>query len=325
MDDIARELGVSKNTVSRALRGLSGVSEATGSKILAYATDNGYQFKRNDGAMLQIAMVYKKSLTNDVIFWPSVLSGIVEYATNRGVSLCTFTVEQKTDNDLLASIKKHAIDGVMVINDIDPDLLAGLAAWSKPIVVVDSYSDGIDCDFVNTDNSNGIYKGISFLAQNNHKRIGYVGVKHSAVSYQSRYEAYLHYMNRFGLTRNEDYIWMEADWSDREYFQSKIVMLANRELAPTAWICVNDTIAMTFSQALTENGIRIPEDMSIVGFDNSILPQAPPFTTLDVQKKELGQRALEQLINRIQNPKRPYTSVFINTTLIVRDSVRRLP
>lgn len=324
MDMIAAELGISKNTVSRALRGLSGVSEETRQKIISFATENGYRVKQKNATLLHVAMIYKKSLNNDLVFWPSVLSGIMEYAADKGVSIRIFTVDSNNDSELLFSLREQTIDGLLIINDLEDSLLRQLMSLNKPMVVADSFHDGIDCDYVNTANRNGIYKAISHLTENNHQRIGFIGTKDWKISFQARYDAYLHYMGKFGLPIDDQFIWLGANWSDYDYFRERIALLQNRKIAPTAWLCVNDAMAVSFAHVLNEYNYRIPEDISIIGFDNATLPLMSTLTTLNVEEKELGQRALEQLMVRIKSPKPPFVSIYLNTTLIVRNSVKRL-
>jgi DNA-binding LacI/PurR family transcriptional regulator len=325
MDTIASELGISKNTVSRALRGLSGVSDSVRKKIIAQAENSGYIVKHKMAALLQIVMVHRKALMEDIFFWPSVLSGIMNFAADQGVSIRVVTVDSDNDGrNSLLSINNQKCDGLLVVNDIDDNTLLQMADLKLPMVVVDYYSDLVDCDFVLTANQNGIYKALTNLIENNHTKIGFLGNIDWRFSYRVRYEAFCYYMNKLGLPTTEKYHWLDAGYNDHSYFYKKVKQLMPDDNAPTAWICVNDVMAVDLAHVLKKEGYNVPDDVSIIGFDNSTYPGAQYLTTLEVQVKSLGQRAIEQLLLRIESPDKPHETLSINTSLIVRSSVRCL-
>lgn len=325
MESIAAELGISKNTVSRALRGLSGVSDEVRRKITARAEGHGYKIKNKSTVMRHITMIHLKSLKQDNFFWPSVLSGIMNFAADRGISIRAVTVESGKDyRNSVLSVKSQQCDGIVIVNDIDDECLKLLAATGLPMVAVDYFNDSIECDYVISANRNGVYKALSYFISCNHKKIGYIGNKNWRFSYQARYDAYRYYMNEFGLPIDENYVWLKGDYNDLSYFQKKIDKTLIKDDAPTAWLCVNDVMATDFSNALNEAGYTVPDDFSLIGFDNSTYPGAQSLTTLEIQMKALGQRAVEQLLLRMDNPKKPYETLSINANLIIRNSVKNI-
>ena len=327
LDMIAAELGISKNTVSRALRGLSGVSDNVRNKIIAQAESSGYKTKAKlvSRKVLYITMVHNRSLREDNFFWPSFLSGIMNFAADQGISIGVVTVESGKDNSSsLMSIQKQECDGVLVVSDIDDSCLKRLSEMRLPMVAVDYYNETIDCDYIISANRNGIYKALSYLIECNHKRIGFIGNKNWRYSYQARYDAYLYYMNYYKLPVNENYIWLDLGYGDETYLRDKIKKYMPADDAATAWICIHDLMAVDLSTAMQKEGYNVPDDVSIIGFDNSTFPGAQVLTTLEVKVKSLGQRAIEQLLLRIESPVKPYETLSVNTTLIVRDSVKIL-
>jgi len=325
MDVIAAELGISKNTVSRALRGLSGVSDDVRKKIIAQAEGSGYIVKVKPANMQHIVMVHRKSLMEDVFFWPSVLSGIMNFAADQGVNIRVITTDYIKENGSLSTlIRSQKCDGLLVVNDIDDNSIKQLSEMKLPMAVVDYHSDVADCDYVISANKNGIYKAVTHLIENNHKKIGFIGNVDWQYSFQARYEAFCYYMDKFDLPVDDNYIWLDSKYNDLTYLRDKIKKFMPAGDAATAWICINDVVAVDFSRALKEEGYSVPDDASIIGFDNSIYPGAQTLTTLEVQVKSLGQRAIEQLMLRIETPEKPYETVSINTKLIIRNSVKRL-
>jgi len=330
MESIAIELGVSKNTVSRALRGLSGVSDDVRQKVVTLAENSGYQVKVRNDPLYNIVMVHRKILTEDLTFWPVVLSGIMTFAADKGISIRVITIDNENSNgSQLKAIKEQNCDGFLAVSDMDDKILRQLAEINLPTVVVDYHSDVADFDYVITANRNGIFKAISHLAENNHTRIGFIGNKANRYSYRMRYAAYRFYMEEFGFSIDEENIWPDVEYNDYDFFRKKIDELTDGESKDksklaTAYLCVNDVVAVDFAHVLKERGYAIPGDISIIGFDNIVYPGGKLFTTLDVKKPDLGKRAVEQLLARISNPSKAFETVSITTTLIQRDSVKKL-
>jgi len=325
MDKIAAELGISKNTVSRALRGLSGVSDSVREQIITQAEDMGYRLKLKQSSILNIIMVHRKALMDDIFFWPSVLSGIMNFAADQGVSIRVVTVDNgKEGGKSLSPISAQKCDGLLVVGDIDEDSLYQLSGMRMPMVAVDYFSELVDCDYILSENKNGIYKALKHLIDNNHTKIGFIGNADWRYSFKIRYEAFRYYMEQFGLPINEDHIWMDPSYTNYTYFREKIRLFKDADEAATAWVCINDVMAADFAHVLQEEGYSIPDDVSIIGFDNSPYPGAQILTTLEVQVKALGQRAIEQLLFRIDAPDKPNEILSINTTLVIRDSVKCL-
>jgi len=326
MSDIASELNISKNTVSRALRGLSGVSDSVRKKILAQAESSGYKVKIKENTLLHIVMVHMEALLDDNFFWPKVLSGIMNFAANQGISIRVVTVDSNKDNTAsIMSIDNQKCDGILAINDLDDRTLRQLSELKLPLVVIDYFSDIINCDFVVTANRIGIHKVLSHLIENNHKRIGFIGNINWRYSFQERFDAFRSYMAKCNLPVDNDYVWLDSEYKDLSYFRKKIKQFLPSENAVTAWVCVNDVMAVDLINALKENGYKIPDDFSVVGFDNIAYPGTQVLTTLEVQIKSLGQRAIEQLMCRIEFPEKAHEILCIDTKLIIRDSVKKLP
>ena len=332
MESIAIELGISKNTVSRALRGLSGVSEDVRQKIVTLAEDSGYKIKSETGTLYHIVMVHRKVLAEDLTFWPVVLSGIMTFAADKGISIRVITIDSENgngNNSQLQSIKSQKCDGLLVVSDIDDKSLHTLTEFNLPMVVVDYHSDIFDCDYVVTANRKGIFKALSHLVENNHTKIGFVGNKADRYSYRERYHAYRYYMQEFGLLVDDRNVWLDVGYHEYDFYKRKIDELGNKELnhncnLATAYLCVNDAMAVDFAIALGEYGYHVPDDISIVGFDNIGYPGGRLFTTLDVKKQAMGKRAVEQLLAKISNPEKTFETISINTELITRDTVKKL-
>lgn len=330
LEMIANELSTSKNTVSKALRGLPGVSEELRQKIIKFAEDAGYIKSTvnltNNDMPVHITLVCRKSFFSEPSFWSQVFYGIWDFSGHNNISIRTVTIDMDNEDSLLvasASIS-NPCDGYVIVGTISDELIQKISETSLPMVVVDNYYNDIECDYINTANGRGIYKAVKHLYLNNHKNIGFINNTEGAYSFTQRYEAFLKHMELFRLTVDSRFIWHDAVYIDTQYYVEKIKALRSLPNFPTAWVCVNDNTALAFFNALKELKIKVPDDISIIGFDNISGIFAPFLTTIDVPQKAIGWRALEQLIHRIKNPGEPYVSIQINTSLVERSSVKRL-
>ncbi len=328
LEDISTALDISKNTVSKALRGAPGVSDELRKKIIDLASEMGYKkAARPSGKSLNnITIIGRKTFFAEVTFWPHVFYGITHYAGDKDIKISIVNVDETKEDkpDTFSSIISHESDGYIIVGTISDLLLKKIKATNIPIVVVDHFSEEIDCDYINSSNKIGIYKVIKHLYQNNHKRIGFIGNSISAYSFVERYEAYLKYMQEFSLPVLSDYIWLDAEYLNTEYYKNKIALLGKSQNFPTAWVCVNDNTALTFMNALIEMGIKVPADISITGFDNISNLLYSSLTTIEVPKQSMGERAVEQLLFRAENPDAPYTNIVLHTNLIQRSSVKTI-
>jgi len=328
---IASQLKVSNNTVSKALRGMPGVSEEMREKIIQLAQEMGYKKNvpnvgGNNSSAISISLICRKSFFDEPTFWSHVLYGIWNFSGQNNISIRTVPIDPSDENDALnmsviTGVPSH---GYIVIGTIHDELLRKIISTKTPTVVVDYYSNDVDCDYINSANDSGIYKSVKYLWQNNHKRIGFINNKEGAYTFNQRYKAFLKYMEFFKLPVDERFIWHDAVYVDTQYYIQKIKALRHLSNFPTAWVCVNDNTALAFYNALKEMGIKVPDEISIIGFDNISSIYEPFLTTIDVPQKAMGERAMQQLLYRIKHPDEPYLNIQMNTTLIERSSVRNL-
>ncbi|MBZ9685700.1 LacI family DNA-binding transcriptional regulator [Clostridium estertheticum] len=328
LENISQTLGISKNTVSKALRGAPGVSDELRHRIIHLASEIGYtKIVQSPGSSLNnITVIGRKCFLAEVTFWPKVLYGITHYASERDIKISITNIDEtKEDNpSTLSSIISHSSDGYIIIGTISDLLLKKIVATKVPTVVVDHLSNEVDCDYINSSNKNGIYKAVKHLYQTNHRNIGFIGNSYYASSFEERYRAYLEYMKGFSLPVLSEFVWLDAEYFDTQYYKNKIDLYKTHKSFPTAWVCVNDKTALTFMNALMALGIKVPDDMSIVGFDDIPGFSYPGLTTIEVPKQSLGEKAVEQILYRAQNPEAPYVNIVLITQLIHRGTVKSL-
>ena len=313
-----------------SLRGLPGVSDSLRDKITQVAKQKGY-LRDNaadptaESAVITVSMICRKSFFEDPTFWSQVFYGIGDYSGQNNITIRTVTIDiDENDANILSSIANCKSGGYIVVGTIRDDLLYKIIEMKTPVIVVDYYSKDIPCDYINTDNSGGIYKAVKYLYQNNHRKIGFINNQEGAYSFARRYEAYRRYMELFKMPVEERFVWHDAVYSDTIYYKQKIQALRSLSSFPTAWICVNDNTAIAFYNALMELGIKVPNEVSIIGFDNIVSSYKPFITTIDVPQKAIGWWAMQQLHDRIKYPDKPFVSIQLNTTLVERNTVKYL-
>ena len=327
LEVIAQDLKVSKNTVSKALRGKPGVSDDLRIKIVELANKYGYKVKRKDNNEItptHVTMICNNALPTDVHFWPSVLGGIYEYSSQRNISIQTMVVDLLNDDQFIPiPLFRNYCDGIIVVGSISEKLFAHLAALDIPMVALDHYNDYVKCDYINTANKNSALRALDFLVSHSHKKIGFINnVKAPYItSLTDRYLGFRNRMEYHGLAIDENFMWLESYYDNNQYFKDQLDKLDAYGDAPTAWICANDLTAYNFCSVLAERGIRVPEDVSIIGFDNIQGIFSPKLTTMEIPKKYLGWCALQRLMYRLRHPDEPFEHIEIFTHIVDRGSV----
>ncbi len=331
MQDIAGELGLSRFTVARALNGGTGVSEETRKKVVSTAQRLGYlgPYSRRRLSHFRtrnvLFLVQHSRFTGDQYFWPRVVAGVEAGARARGLNtmLATIAEEQEKRGLLPSALLERTVDGVLAVGDFDPAFLNALRGQPLPVVAVvdaDGFEYGFDAIW--TADARGAALAVRHLAELGHRRIGFLGDLAFAASFRRRYDGFTRTMCALGLAEHAAVAITEP--TERHYWvvpeiKSALIGLAD---LPTAFLCVNDSAALTLIAALEEIGCEVPRDVSVVGFDDIDLAATsrPPLTTIRVFKERTGERALELLVRRLENPDCPRETILLETELVVRGS-----
>jgi DNA-binding LacI/PurR family transcriptional regulator len=194
-----------------------------------------------------------------------------------------------------------------------------------PVVLVDAFAAGIECDTVNTNNLCGAYDAVKYLIDHGHRHIGLIGSSETGPDHPSigdRRQGYLKALAEYGI--NGDYV-------EDSLLQAESAFRATQKLierAPdvTAIFACNDDVAISAIHALNEIGKRVPDDVSIIGFDDKAVELTPPLplTTIKVEKELMGALAVRQLYERAMYRDRPPITTIIGTRLVVRASVTKV-
>ena len=333
MKDIAEHIGVSKNTVSLALRDLPGVSPELKATIRQAAIDMNYAgFGRlRDQSNTSIIVVVPEVIHEDNPFYHRVILGMEQYGTGLGITVVirTLSADDEKRMQFPRTIDRFQVSGMIAVGNISREYVTMLTERQIPLVVVDNYFHDLHVDCVLSDNYGGGMQATNHLVNMGHRKIGYCGPIRYAYSFFERWMGCVNSLTLSGIRDHDHYSMTEyADNIEEIHSPNHLLKCIDRltEL-PTAFFCGNDRIATAMFRALHHMGMRVPDDVSIVGFDNQtdVHLLVPALTTVNVSRHAMGQRAVEMLIDGINGKHSENACLRLYTNLLARDSVRRIP
>ncbi|MDU2491522.1 MAG: LacI family DNA-binding transcriptional regulator [Clostridium celatum] len=332
MQDIAKIAGVSPGTVSNALNDRKGVGKDTKEKIIKIAEEMGYfrNTKKNDGKIIRL-IKYKKNghVVADTPFFSSLIEACEKECRKNGYELLISQVVygEHTKEDVHKIVNHHKIDGILLLaTEMDESDFKYFEGIEIPMVVVDSYFKEIDYDYVVINNTKGAYSATKYLIAKGHKNIGLLGSNIEIKNFKYRLEGYIKTLNTFGIEFNENNNIYVDPTIEGAYSDFKVYLEKNKDNLPSAFFALNDIIALGAMKAMNEAGISIPNDVSIVGFDDIPFSSYsnPGVTTVKVHTKTMGKTAVKKLMESIENDIEITLKIEINTELIERESVKSL-
>jgi LacI family transcriptional regulator len=333
LEDIARHSGVSLATVSLVLREKPGINDETRRRVIDIARALGYAKKLPSetapASGLQQVGVALKSRSGDPPqtnqFYGPVLAGIEAACRKQQINLLYATVPVDEDNhpqELPRMLIEGGLDGLLLVGAfVDSTITRLMQRGATPIVLVDAYAAENDYDSVVSDNFRGAYQAATYLAQLGHRRIGVVGSLPDAYpSIDERRRGYLQALRDHGIA---EHYFADSHWT-REAATAAATELLLRSPDISALFGCNDETAIGVIDAARALGRRVPEDLSVVGFDDIDLAAhvAPALTTMRVDKVSMGRLAVQLLAHRVEFPAAGCVTTVLRPTLIQRQSVR---
>lgn len=328
MSDIANEIGVSTVTISKALGDKDGVGEELRERIKQKANEMGYRFSNSsrsakDSLTYSISVVVAKHFINDAsAFYWVVYRYIVELLQKQSYYGILEVVSDSDEQlcEMPNSITDKKTDGVIVLGQFSQNYVNTLLSANIPTVFLDFYSGKNDIEAVLADNFFGAYTITNYLINNGHKKIGFIGTIHSTSSIQDRYLGYY-------KSHIENHIRVNPSWiiDDRNAEGVAFTEFSLPKEMPTAFMCNCDEAAYILINQLKAIGYRVPEDISVVGYDNHIYSTIsnPRITTIDVNSYRMSQEAVEIIIKKIRDSNYKCGRVLVTGKLIERDSVKK--
>lgn len=324
--DVAARANVSCATVSRVLDDHAGISDATKARVRKACDELGYV--PNIAAR---GLVKRHTRTIGVVvpdisnpYFSGVADAIEEAARKSGYRMlvCNSMRDMAREAVLLESLMRQQVEG-FIISPVAPESQTRFESMSgvPPHIYLGSNHNG-HCSYVLTDNRLGAYEAARYLLSLGHRDIAYVGGREDSETMVQRKAGFLQAMQEMGLS-GKVYPCAKGDNSLRRNYDLAMRVLQKKPL-PTAVMAYSDKAALDFMQAADDCGIRIPEDLSLVGFDNisfSALPRIN-LTTVSQHKYKIGKLAVARLLEQIQGDDAEHHDV-LQPELIIRATCRK--
>ena len=337
IQDVARALGLSRNTVARALNNSDTVAYETRYMVIEKACEMGYQkvspaalneFKRI-GAQTEGSTIIVLARREISVFWNSIIMGISDAANQNGCRLRFDFISAEDERRLtLPADFQEGVDGVLLISVFSDRYLAEILKLGLPVVGLDCPVNadwGKGLDVVISEGRESVRRLVQKLIDQGLRRIGFIGDITYCRSIKDRYLGYLAALKDNGIAEEKALIATKhTEW--RYYIEQDVEQyLDGLDRMPDAIVCANDVIAILLVRALRARGLLVPEDVAVTGFDNQEeLSRVEAFlTTVRVGNTRLGKRLACQLLFRLEHPELPNETVTVDTELIFRESSNR--
>ena len=330
--DIARKLNLSASTVSRALKDNPVISEPTRILIKRIADEMGYRPN-----ILAANLRTKRTNTIGVIvplinrhFFSSVISGVEEVAYNQGFAVTISQSNDKIEKEIKIALALFAnrVDGLIASIGMETNTFDHLKLFSErkiPIVFFDRVVEEIAAHKIVVDDYGGGFRATQQLIEQGAKNVAHIGGPLNLKIYENRQKGYCDALKNAGLKVNQSLIINNS--LSREEGSKAIRNLMQQEIKPDAVFCANDITALSVIIYLHEIGIRVPEDMVIVGFSNEPFSEVvtPSISTVKQPGFLMGQKAAQLIIQQIlhDNDNPSFKTIVLPTELIIRDSSKR--
>lgn len=321
--DVANLAGVSRQTVSRAINDKGEIDPATKERVLAAARTLDYRPSRHARGLRRPGSVTVGLIVSDLAnpYFPEVAAGVLEVAKPQGwnVTVCESRNDPDEEREALDLLSRQA-DAIVGYCDSADDVLARYGS-GLPIVLLERAPDETRFGSVGIDFEAGMREGISHLTERGHRRIGMLD---SALpgTHSPRGEHFLAEVRAHGLPVDEDWIAL-ADGQSVAGGEYGIAVLLDRHPDVTAVVGFNDLIAIGAMREARRRGLRVPDDIAVLGFDGLTLGELvePPLTTLCIDKRQVGRLAVEQVTQMLEG-KEPAAGegAWVVPELIVRAS-----
>lgn len=337
IQSIAKDLGLSRNTVSMALKGNELVTPRTRELVMRYAEQAGYVVKVSESgkpereeteAPIHHVMILRKP--DVAVYWDKVINGISEEASGNRCQTQVAVVTPEDEDELrLPPGLTEDIEAVFCVKMMSREYIRKVREKGIWVIFLDTYKDAgeeLPGDIVKTESFQPVVQLTRHLLDQGMRRIGFLNEGSSVYeTMHDRYDAYLYAMRSAGIKLFPEYVMPDVGGNEVynvEAFEE--IVDGYREL-PEAVVCGNDELAKFLTQALRNKGIRVPEDVAVTGFDNDEEGMLDPFfTTVNVDAKWLGRRMVQCFLWRLAHPDAPYEKVAVTGQVVIRRSSCRL-
>ena len=342
IQDIASELQLSRNTVSKAINNTGVLADATREKILRKAAEMGYkQFAYlplfQEGAAKTAGLSILPSDKREIAMLTTQFLSSSHFSSmmldrfqseidhlHSGMTIHRISPIELKEKKLPSSLNIQRTAGIICIEVFDYDYAQMLCDLDVPLLFVDTpvmdMRPPLKADRLYMENRLEIQNAVTHMVQRGKKRISFAGDKNHCQSFFERYMAYKDAVEYFGLTEGLSTCAMPS--GQQNYPVSLYETIRRFKTMPDAFVCANDFVAMDLVKALNELGYSVPDDIWVCGFDDSQEASyfAPRLTSIHIHGQIMGYTAANLLMTRIEEPSLNYRTVYTETNLILRES-----
>lgn len=330
---IAEITGFSPSTVARVVSGRGGVRKEKAEKILRVAKEIGY--RRN---FIAHSMKTGRSYTLGVLipdisypFYPLIVRGICDTVEKEGYMVIignSYNIPEKEARNI-HSLLERQIEGLIIApiqESVNEEYFHELHSKNIPLIVIDRKYTHIKTDFVGVDDRYGAYSAVEYLISLGHKKIGIISGPLNSYTGIERFKGYRDAIIKNNLKFKKEFV-MEMSYQKGEEEGYKAMKELIKKTEITAVFCATDSFAIGAMRAIREEGLKIPDDISVIGFADLFGAEytQPPLTTVYQPKYEIGVKAAELFLRRIKEKYEGKTSkkkeeIYLKTNLIIRNS-----
>lgn len=326
--DIARLANVSQSTVSKVLNDRPDVGADTKRNVLKIVEHHNFVPNATGKALKRrftdnIGVIFRRDdnpLSNP--FFSRVLEGIEAEIAFNDNNLVLYSMPEHKKPELPRMVRERQVDGIILVGAMNQELVRKLRKANVPLILIDTRTSVTDCPQVLIDNENGAFRATKYLIERGHRRIGFISGELSIPSFTQRLNGYKKALKHYDIPVRDELI--KTGGFEAGYSLTK-ALLQTPEI-PTAIFAAYDINALYGYRAIHEFNLKIPDDISIVGFDDIDLAKMaiPPLTTMRVYKEELGSVAVRNLRELIYHEAKIPETTVIPVKLVERNSVKNL-
>lgn len=317
--------GFSPATVSNALNNKRGVNRDTAERIIRIAHQYGYITANKIRSIKLVTYRDSGEVFSDSPFFAALLEGVENESRKSGYETAIFNLYRRQPDykERVAELLNDTTSAILLIGtELSEQDAIPFQQAEVPLVLLDCWFDHLSFNAVLMNNQDSVCQAVNHLIDLGHQRIGYLQGKVRIRNFECRERGYRQAMAEHGLSVEDRYIFTVPPSISGAYEAMNQMLQAKPEL-PTAFFADNDMIALGAMQALQKNGYRVPDEISILGFDDITFCEVfnPPLSTIRVYKQELGQLAVQKLIELIHSKTKLRVRTQICNELIKRGSI----
>jgi len=327
LEDIARLSGSSRSTVSRVINGDSNVSDATREKIMEVIREVNFQpnlaarglaVGRVSVVGLVIPMGVSAIFTDP--FFPLLIQGVSSGCNSKDYSVMLWLAEPDYERRMISKMMYNGlVDGVIVSSMLmDDPIVKALAESKLPFILIGRHPTNDDISYIDLDNQKSASDAVSYLVNMGRQRVATISGPRNMIVGQDRLQGYKNALAQHEMPLDEQLI-VEGDFTEEGGYLAMRSLLAAK---PDAVFVASDSMAMGAMRAIQEKGLRIPQDVAVIGFDDiaSSSRSTPTLSTVRQPIHEMGTKAAEVIIEMILNPGMEPQKIVLETGLVLRES-----